>query len=130
MPVTGPIAVILFTDQVPLWLPVLPRGRQFNPASYAGSSCPAGFVTSLHASTGMSALSVAAHTHSPTVSRQRLGEDVGSLTAKVEMDPRVLKKGPSSVRVTVLKHLLKDYPDQAAASYLLHVFSVGLFIPY
>lgn len=68
MPATSPIVVILYTDQAPLWLPMPPRGRIFNTASCAGSLVPVG----LHASIDMSAPSVVAHTHSPTVTKQRL----------------------------------------------------------
>lgn len=116
----GRTTVILSIGQVLLYLLMLPWDRRFNPASYAGSSGSAGFASSQHASTGISTSSLVAHTLSPTVSTQRLGQGVRSPTVEVDLD---LEKGPSLVRVAVLRHLLKDYPDQAAANYMLH----GLF---
>lgn len=85
---------------------------------------PAGLASVQCASINMSAHYVAASIPSrPELERgARSLEEVGTHL--------VLEKGPSSLRVTVLEVMLRGYPDQATASYLLQGFKFGFFIPF
>lgn len=55
------------------------------------------------------------------------GPERGRRSLRVEVAHLVLEKGPSLVKVTVLTELLKDYPEQAVASYLLEGFHLGFY---
>lgn len=81
------------------------------------------------ASTSINARYVEVHTPSPPDSkpepeREARSQAEGGIT---HLDP---EKGSSPVRVTVLEVLLRGYPDQVTASYLLQGFKVGVFIPF